>query len=166
MARTKKNEEVNKIIAEENKVDEINEAADVQNGDVVGGTAEEVVADPISTESDTVTICSNYPRDIKFNVPDNHNRMRPIVIRGNSGNIRGKESGIIPIGAYGITTGVPREAWEYIQKNYKDAPYIIKGLMFATTANKARAAAKERTALRHGYEPIDPNKATNSKPMK
>jgi hypothetical protein len=131
------------------------------NGEALSVTEET----PISTTGETVTVCSNYPRNIKFMVPDNSGRMNPIVINGNAVSLKGRASGILPVGDYGVTLGVPKEAWEYIKTAYKDAPYIVKGLMFATTASNAKAEVRERVDLRHGYEPADPNAKTGSKPL-
>lgn len=137
---------------------------EVVDGEVIGGETEETVEEaPIQTSGETVTVCSNYPRDLKFMVPDNSGRQVAIVIKGNATNLRGKEKGIIPIGGYGVTTGVPKDTWEWILKHRPDDEFIKKGLVFATTAAKARAAAKERAELRHGFEPADTKKA-NSRP--
>lgn len=139
-------------------------ADEVVDGEVIGGETEETVEEaPAQTSGDTVTVCSNYPRDLKFMVPDNFGRQVAVVIKGNATNLRGKEKGIIPIGGYGVTTGVPKDAWEWILKHRPDDEFIKKGLVFATTAAKARAAAKERAELRHGFEPADTKKA-NSRP--
>lgn len=139
-------------------------ADEVVDGEVIGGETEETAEEaPMQTSGETVTVCSNYPRDLKFMVPDNSGRQVAIVIKGNATNLRGKEKGIIPIGGYGVTTGVPKDAWEWILKHRPDDEFIKKGLVFATTAAKARAAAKERADLRHGYEPADTKKA-NSRP--
>jgi hypothetical protein len=50
---------------------------------------------------------------------------------------------------------VPKEAWKQISTIYKDDARFKDGLIFATTANKARSEAKERKALRNGFEPIE-----------
>lgn len=134
--------------------------AEVQTGDVVGVT-EEITAGG----SDTVCVCANTPFDVKFLVPDSGGRMVPVVIKGNGSHLRGKDRGILAVGAYGITANVPREAWEYILEAYADNRAIRNGLIFATSANAARAQAKERKDLRHGLEPIDPTKAKNSRPL-
>ena len=121
-----------------------------ETGDVIlADEVEEVV------KSDTVTVCSNYPRDIVFEARDNHGKLVEILIRGNSSNLRGKGAGVLPIGAYGITMNVPREAWEQISKIYKDDARFKKGLIFATDARNARSEAKERKNLRNGFEPIE-----------
>lgn len=120
-------------------------------------TGEVILADELEEveKNDTVTVCSNFPRDITFEVKDRAGRTVEILIKGNSGFLRGKSAGVLPLGAYGITMNVPKEAWEQIVSVFKDDARFKQGLIFATTANNARAEAKERKALRNGYEPID-----------
>ena len=120
-------------------------------------TGEVILADELDEveKNDTVTVCSNFPRDIVFEVKDRAGRMVEILIKGNSGHLRGKAAGVLPLGAYGITMNVPKKAWEQIASIYKEDARIKKGLIFATKASNARAEAKERKALRNGYEPID-----------
>lgn len=120
-------------------------------------TGEVILADEMDEleRNDTVTVCSNFPRDITFEVKDRAGRTVEILIKGNSGHLRGKAAGVLPLGAYGITMNVPKEAWEQIVSVYKDDARFKQGLIFATKASNARAEAKERKALRNGYEPID-----------
>ena len=120
-------------------------------------TGEVILADELDEleKNDTVTVCSNFPRDITFEVKDPAGRTVEILIKGNSGHLRGKAAGVLPLGAYGITMNVPKEAWEQIASVYKDDARFKQGLIFATKASNARAEAKERKALRNGYEPID-----------
>ena len=120
-------------------------------------TGEVILADELDEvdKNDTVTVCSNFPRDIVFEVKDRAGRTVEFLIKENSGHLRGKAAGVLPLGAYGITMNVPKEAWEQIASIYKEDARIKKGLIFATKASNARAEAKERKALRNGYEPID-----------
>lgn len=120
-------------------------------------TGEVILADELDEleKNDTVTVCSNFPRDITFEVKDRAGRTVEILIKGNSGHLRGKAAGVLPMGAYGITMNVPKEAWEQIASVYKDDARFKQGLIFATKASNARAEAKERKALRNGYEPVD-----------
>lgn len=120
-------------------------------------TGEVILADELDEleRNDTVTVCSNFPRDITFEVKDRAGRTVEILIKGNSGHLRGKAAGVLPLGAYGITMNVPKEAWEQIVSVYKDDARFKQGLIFATKASNARAEAKERKALRNGYEPVD-----------
>ena len=127
-------------------------------------TGEVILADELDEpeKNDTVTVCSNFPRDIVYEVKDRAGRTVEILIKGNSGHLRGKAAGVLPLGAYGITMNVPKEAWEQISSIYKEDARIKRGLIFATKASNARAEAKERKALRNGYEPID-EKQTKAK---
>ena len=130
----------------------------LNNGDVIN--TEEVV-EPV--KNDTVTVCANIPRDCIFEVLNNKGKVEKIRIHGNSNNLRGKEAGVLPVGAYGITVNVPVEAWEQIKRNFADDPRFKNGLIFATTAGKARKEAVERKDLRNGFEPIDPKEAKTKK---
>ena len=139
------------------KKEEVNEEV-LKTGDVIN--TEEVV-EPV--KNDTVTVCANIPRDCIFEVLNNKGKIEKIRIHGNSNNLRGKEAGVLPVGAYGITVNVPIEAWEQIKRNFADDPRFKNGLIFATTAGKARKEAVERKDLRNGFEPIDPKKAKTEK---
>ena len=139
------------------KKEEVNEEV-LNTGDVIN--TEEVV-EPV--KNDTVTVCANIPRDCIFEVLNNKGKIEKIRIHGNSNNLRGKEAGVLPVGAYGITVNVPVEAWEQIKRNFADDPRFKNGLIFATTAGKARKEAVERKDLRNGFEPIDPKKAKTEK---
>lgn len=116
-------------------------------------------------ESDTVTVCLNFPHNVRFMVPDNSGNMQKVVFNGNANNLRGKPRGVLPVGKYGLTFGVPRTVWEWIKEHHKDNELIKKGFLFAATAATAKAAAKERAGLRTGLEPINP-KNSHSQPRK
>lgn len=157
MAKTVRAKKTTKKVekpVEEPKVDEA-----LVDGDVID------TSEPLEEiKNDTVMVCSNFPRDIIFVVKDNAGKDVRIRIKGNATNLRGKPSGILPIGAYGITANVPAEAWEQIKNNYRDDARIKQGLIFASTPSKARKEAKERKDLRNGFEPIDPEKTIKTKP--
>lgn len=161
MARAKQTQkEVELVTAQEEIQEEIQE--EVKTGDVVGIEPE---TPAVEVANDTVTICSNYPRDLKYMVPDRNGHMVAITIKGNASHLVGKASGILPVGAYGITTGVPKEAWEWIVAHRPDDKLIKNGLVFAAATKTAKAAAKERSGLRNGYEPLDMKKSSNSRPV-
>lgn len=94
-------------------------------------TGEVILADELDEleKNDTVTVCSNFPRDIVYEVKDRAGRTVEILIKGNSGHLRGKAAGVLPLGAYGITMNVPKEAWEQISSIYKEDARIKKGLI-------------------------------------
>ena len=139
----------------------------VKNGDVIGGVSDKrVIKQPMQTSGDTVSICLNYPRDIKFYVPNSRGDKTAVIFYGNAGNLKGKDRGILPIGANGVTIGVPREAWNWIKEHYPDNELIKQGLLFEANSRNIRKEAEERSDLRHGFEPIDPKEARNSEPYK
>lgn len=106
--------------------------------------------------ADTVTVCLNFPHDVKFMVPDAKGKMQPVIFKGNAAHLAGKRRGTLPVGKYGLTFGVPAEAWDYIQRAYKDNELIKNGFLFAASAATAQDAAAERKKLRTGLEPVDP----------
>ena len=68
---------------EAEKVTSTATADEVVDGEVIGGETEETVEEaPMQTSGETLTVCSNYPRDLKFMVPDNSGRQVAIVIKG------------------------------------------------------------------------------------
>ena len=130
----------------------------LKNGDVID------TEEPIEEiKNDTVTVCANIPRDCIFEAIDNRGKVQKIRIYGNAGRLRGKEAGVLPVGAFGVTWNVPAKAWEQIKRNFADDPRFKNGLIFATTAGKARKEAVERKDLRNGFEPIDPKEAKTKK---
>ena len=142
----------------EEKKETVMETEMLNNGDVID------TEEPIEEiKNDTVTVCANIPRDCIFEAIDNRGKVQKIRIHGNANRLRGKEAGVLPVGAYGITVNVPAEAWEQIKRNFADDPRFKNGLIFATTAGKARKEAVERKELRNGFEPIDPKKAKTQK---
>ena len=164
MAETKKTTAKKRTVAKKKTVKSVAEEkpilkAELETGDVI-------LADDVDEpeKNDTVTVCSNFPRDIKFRVLDNRGQEQTILIKGNASNLRGLGSGILPIGAYGITANVPKGAWEQIATVFKDDARFKNGLIFATSSKNARSEAKERKDLRNGYEPIDAKKSVKTKP--
>jgi len=109
----------------------------------------------------TVAVALNYPTDLLFEMPGG----REVCISGNASHLRGQEMGVLPVGAYGITV-VNADDWEYIKRRYGGSAIFRNGLIFAR-GKKADASAKarERAELRHGYEPVNPEK-TATEPAK
>ncbi|MCH5277755.1 MAG: hypothetical protein J1E80_07980 [Desulfovibrionaceae bacterium] len=108
-----------------------------------------------SAGADTVVVALNRATGIIFTMPDG----RRVTINGNAVQLRGKAEIKLPVGAYGLTT-IARADWEWIKKTYENSlPLFKSGLLFAAE-RKADAAdmADERAELRHGLEPVDPEK--------
>lgn len=106
--------------------------------------------------SDTVTLCLNYPQDLELAIPTSKGTIERIILRGNNAHLRGKEKGINPVGAYGVTPNVPRAAWEWFCENYPEFWLIKEHLLFCATKDdkySVEAETDERKALRNGFEP-------------
>ena len=106
--------------------------------------------------SDTVTLCLNYPQDLELAIPTSKGTIERIILRGNNTHLRGKEKGINPVGAYGVTPNVPRAAWEWFCENYPEFWLIKEHLLFCATKDdkySVEAETDERKALRNGFEP-------------
>lgn len=105
--------------------------------------------------ADTVVVALNRASGIIFTMPDG----RRVTINGNAVQLRGKAEIKLPVGAFGLTT-IARADWEWIKKTYENSlPLFKSGLLFAAE-RKADAVdmADERAELRHGLEPVDPEK--------
>lgn len=106
--------------------------------------------------SDTVTLCLNYPQDLELTIPTSKGTIERIILNGNNTHLRGKEKGINPVGAYGVTPNVPRAAWEWFYENYPEFWLIKEHLLFCATKDdkySVEAETDERKALRNGFEP-------------
>ena len=137
------------------------DAETVVDGEVIGAD----VLEEVPEKNDTVVVASNWPRNIIFDVMDDTGHMRSVLIRGNGTHLKGLASGILSVGAYGVTTNVPKELWEKIAAQHKDDPRFKGGLIFASTQKKVRREATERKDLRNGYEPVDTSKKRDTEPL-
>lgn len=137
------------------------DAETVVDGEVIGAD----VLEEVQEKNDTVVVASNWPRNIIFEVMDDTGHMRSVLIRGNGTHLKGLPSGILSVGAYGVTTNVPKELWEKIAAQHKDDPRFKDGLIFASTQKKVRREATERKDLRNGYEPVDTSKKRDTEPL-
>lgn len=72
--------------------------------------------------------------------------------------LKGANSAIV-MGGFGVTQGVPREAFQAWVVEHKASPYVMNGSVFVvTTEASARAQATEKRTERTGFEQIDPAK--------
>lgn len=137
------------------------DAETVVDGEVIGAD----VLEEVPEKNDTVVVASNWPRNIIFDVMDDTGHIRSVLIRGNGTHLKGLPSGILSVGAYGVTTNVPKELWEKIAAQHKDDPRFKDGLIFASTQKKVRREATERKDLRNGFEPVDTSKKRDTEPL-
>lgn len=64
------------------------------------------------------------------------------------------------VNGFGITKGVPAEAWDAFEKAHKDAPFIRNGIIFAVTDEKSASdASLERSKQRTGLEQVNASDA-------
>jgi hypothetical protein len=107
-----------------------------------------------------VVVAFNHPHGVKFTVPGG----RAVVVNGNATHLRGKEKGVLPAGAFGLTL-VDADDWEYIAKVYGRMQIFKSGLIFAQDSRaRAEDEAEEKRESRHGREAVDPA-ATNTEPV-
>ncbi len=107
---------------------------------------------PAPASANTVIVALNRQTGILFSMPDG----RRVRIAGNAEKLRGREKGILPRGAFGLTE-IAAADWDYIQKAYGGMELIQNGLLFAAP-RKADAVdmADDRADTRTGMEPVDP----------
>lgn len=100
---------------------------------------------------DTVCVALNRPIGVVYEMPDG----RRVELKGNGSHLIGKESGVLPVGAYGLTI-IKAEDWDYIVKTYGNQKIFTNGLCFATKKKAdAEEEAESRDDLRNGLEPVN-----------
>ena len=70
-----------------------------------------------SASGDTVVVALNRASGLVFALTDG----RRVRVAGNALNLRGKEKGVLPVGAFGLTE-ISADDWLYIEKTY--GPHI------------------------------------------
>ena len=110
----------------------------------------------------TVVVALCRAQGLDFPMPDG----RIVSVTGSNASLRGQMTGVLPIGEFGLTE-IAESDWLYIEKTWGEWKLFKSGLIFAQTkAEDARAEAKEKAELRHGFEPIDPERGAKTEPMK
>ena len=113
------------------------------------------VVEPKKTNvSNSIVVALNYPMGITFDL----SKERRVKLNGNAENLRGKDKGQIPTGAFGLTV-VDRADWEEIKAKYGTMRLFRSGLIFVSDSkSNAEAEAEEKKETRHGLEAVDPKK--------
>lgn len=113
-----------------------------------------------AASGNTVMVALNRTAGILFNVPGN----RQVLINGNAAHLRGKEKGVLPVGAFGLTE-ISSDDWAYIKKTYSGMEIFKNGLIFAHgSKGDSLAEADEKKDTRNGLEPVDVE-TTNTQPL-
>ena len=125
----------------------------------LGGASDAARSARDTAARNTVLVALNHPQGIDFELADG----RRVRIAGNAAGLRGREKGVLPVGAYGLTE-IPAADWEAVTARYGDMPVFASGLIFAArSSDEAGAEAADKAALRHGREPVNPD-AVNTRP--
>lgn len=129
-----------------------------------------------SRGSDTVTIACKLPHGIVLRAFHMATVAEPVmgggsrdvkkaqqlpgefVVMGTSFPQNGAPRGRMEFG-YALTMGCPKELWERWLSDNKDTPMVLNGLIFAHDSERSTVSeAREKEALRSGFERLDPNK--------
>lgn len=147
-----------KDVAEQNKQNEQNKQVEQANNQAENTPAvNNAPAVKIESQNTHVVVCLKHPQGIKFKLNNN----RSVVINGNAVHLKGKNTGVLPDGGFGMTT-ILREDWEAIKKAYGTMSIFKNGLIFASADTaSANAQAKEYDEVKSGFEPVDIKKEKN-----
>lgn len=133
-----------------------------------------------ATGTDTVTVACRMPGGLIFDLCEMVEDYEPVlgggqrkimkanplevrvVLRGPARSMQAMRLGLEveqPLaGGYALTSGVPREHWEKIERDYKTHPALANGLVFACKNDlDAMAEARNRRGTETGMEGIDPD---------
>ena len=111
-----------------------------------------------STGRGTVFVFANLPHGQTFGLPG-----RQVTVAGwPVSALRGPGGEALPGGRYGVTE-IDAGDWAEIRRIYGAMRIFQSGLVFAAPSREAgQAMAAERAELRHGLEPVDPEKTLTS----
>ena len=101
----------------------------------------------------TVFVFANLPHGQAFDLPHG----RQVILAGwPVSELLGPHGERLPGGEFGVTE-VPADHWEEVTRLYGEMAVLKSGLIFAAPSlEDGQAMARERVALRHGLEPVDP----------
>ncbi len=102
---------------------------------------------------DALFVFANLPHGQSFNLSGG----REITLAGHPvSQLLGPNGEALPGGEYGVSE-ISASDWSEILRLYGDLAVLKSGLIFTATSRKeGQAMARERKALRHGLEPVNP----------
>lgn len=105
-----------------------------------------------SDSTGTVTVACRLPGGLRIeNVPGHG-----VILLKGSNDQRALQLAD-EYGAHGLTSGVPADAWAWIEENFAKAKWMTSGAVFAATKSKSVAAqARERDGQNVGFNGLDP----------
>lgn len=114
-----------------------------------------------SDSAGTVTVACRLPAGLRFeNVPGIPGGV--LMLKGSNDDWALKMAD--EYGEAGLTSGVPAEAWEYIENHeyYSQAKWFKNGAVFAATKNRdVIKEAQNRAEETTGFEGLDPEQLPN-----
>ena len=110
----------------------------------------EVIEKPV-TSGKTVIVGCKLPNGIHLDLREHGKPLKRVSLRGaNAANV---------IGGYGITENVPEDFINRWLEVNSEHPAVVNGLIFAQkNFASAKSEAHEKRELKHGIEPLDPQK--------
>jgi hypothetical protein len=99
---------------------------------------------------ETVTVGCKLPNGLHLDLDSPEGKKR-VTLKGANHSV--------VVGGFGITENVPKDFFEEWARQHSKSIVIASGIVFAYKDSKgAEAIAKERKALKTGFEPLDPEK--------
>jgi len=112
------------------------------------------------------TVFYNGVRDIEFDVTDKSGLVHTVVIKGSGAGIRGVNSPLPAVGAFGATV-VDADMWQAVKAVYAEHPVFKGGFIKDGETEKAKAKAKEDvSALDNGQGAAKQEEAGKKKTRK
>lgn len=113
-------------------------------------------APKVDKPSKYVYVYLNHPTGIQFDIARNGGQKYRLLINGNAMALRGKDKGILPRGAYGMTR-IERDEWETIKRKYGSMRIFKTGLIFISDdRDYGDDRARDQAELESGFEPAKP----------
>jgi len=112
------------------------------------------------------TVFYNGVRDIEFDVTDKSGLVHTVVIKGSGAGIKGANTPLPAVGAYGITV-VDADMWAAVKTAYAEHPAFKGGFIRDGETENAKAKAKEEvSALDNGQGAAKQEEAGKKKTRK
>lgn len=109
--------------------------------------------------SGSVYVFANLQNGQSFKLPastDNPDGITVTIQGMPVSKLKGLDGQSFTGGKYGVTT-IPAGQWNEVIRIYGKMKMFTNGLVFAAPSlERGKAMARERSGLRHGYEPVDP----------
>lgn len=111
------------------------------------------------TSRNTLSVGCKLPHGIHMDINIKGEPIQRVTLKGINSLTQGMVIRPAQIGGFAITENVPKEFFEEWMKQNRHHPAVVNQLIFAHTQRESvKDMAEDRDELKHGFEPIDPNK--------